>query len=333
MIVALTVLALLMLLGGLAAMVQGIPFIRLEVGWTMVIAGTVGASGGAVLLGIAAVIARLARIERALLTARPAAPLAGAPAFPDPGTAPVRPPRSEPVMPPIPTVTLPAQDARTSHDDALVAPERVAGPAPRSSEPTGLGNAAALAAGAAAVGFAAGELRLHRAEDADPVPPHEPQQAEHHQPDPTYAVPQEPAAAAPEPYSSEVHLPEPVVEAAPPPAEAERQDPEPHLPEPHLPARSEPEPVVEATPAEPAPAPEPVAEEPPRAEPVPEPPAPEEPAGKAVIGTYDAGDNTYTMYADGTIDAETPAGRFHFASIEELKAFRSAGGEGAARSA
>ncbi|KMO15473.1 hypothetical protein QR78_21110, partial [Methylobacterium indicum] len=103
MIVALTVLALLMLLGGLAAMVQGIPFIRLEVGWTMVIAGTVGASGGAVLLGIAAVVARLGRIERALLTARPAAPLAGAPAFPDPGTAPVRPPRSEPVMPPIPT--------------------------------------------------------------------------------------------------------------------------------------------------------------------------------------------------------------------------------------
>ncbi|WP_053221004.1 hypothetical protein [Methylobacterium indicum] len=90
---------------------------------------------------------------------------------------------------------------------------------------------------------------------------------------------------------------------------------------------------MEETPAEPAPAPEPVAEEPPRAEPVPEPPAPEEPAGKAVIGTYDAGDNTYTMYADGTIDAETPAGRFHFASIEELKAFRSAGGEGAARSA
>ncbi len=52
-----------------------------------------------------------------------------------------------------------------------------------------------------------------------------------------------------------------------------------------------------------------------------------------MIGTYDSGGNTYTMYADGTIDADTPAGRFHFASIEELKVFRNAGGEGAARSA
>ncbi|MET7245011.1 hypothetical protein ABZT49_16780, partial [Methylobacterium sp. EM32] len=91
--------------------------------------------------------------------------------------------------------------------------------------------------------------------------------------------------------------------------------------------------------------PEPV---PPAPEPVAEAPRPEEPSyeeaphqeppldealAKTVIGTYDSGGNTYTMYADGTIDAETPAGRFHFASIEELKAFRGAGGEGAARGA
>ncbi|MBZ6413884.1 MULTISPECIES: hypothetical protein [Methylobacterium] len=334
MIVALSVLALLMLIGGLAAMVQGIPFIRLEVGWTMVIAGTVGASGGAVLLGLAAVVARLGRIERALRSDRAAAPLAAAPAFPEP-PAPVRPARSEPVMPPIPTMPLPAQDASAVQE-------------PHASGP---GHAAALAAGAATVGLAVGELRLRRADDADPILPHEPTAPD--------AMPREPAL-----HVAPVAHPESAAHEAPPsaaetaqasevgPAEPVRQDSvvqesayqEPAPPEHHEPAppvvdvptvAELPQPEIASSP-DAAPVPEPaagphdtaVAEEPAVAE-----HAPEEPAGKTVIGTYDAGDNTYTMYADGTIDAETPAGRFHFASIEELKAFRSAGGEGAARSA
>lgn len=79
------------------------------------------------------------------------------------------------------------------------------------------------------------------------------------------------------------------------------------------------------------PAPEPVAQAPIPKEPADEDRPAEEPPEKPVIGTYDSGGNTYTMYADGTIDADTPAGRFHFASIEELKLFRNAGGEGTAR--
>ncbi len=317
MIVALTVLALLMLIGGLAAMVQGIPFVRLEVGWTMVIAGTVGASAGAVLLGITAAVARLGRIERALKEHAPA-PRTGADlALPEIGGPPVRATRSEPVLSPVlPPIPFPAATPPT--------------PEPRPTEPASLGGGAALAAGAAvaAAGLAASELRLTRAEDPDlptgrhdtsqqDASPHEPPQ---HEPSPHAPIAQEfmthePVAhdlASPEPIS---HDPAPQEPVTPPPAE-EFQPETPH----------------EVAPP-PPPAPEPVAEAPPPPEPLHEDLPPEEPPGKTVIGTYDSGGNTYTMYADGTIDADTPAGRFHFASIEELKVFRNAGGEGAARSA
>jgi hypothetical protein len=311
MIVALTVLALLMLIGGLAAMVQGIPFVRLEVGWTMVIAGTVGASGGAVLLGITAAVARLARIERAL-AARPVAErvVAVDPAPIETGAAPVRAARSEPVLPPIPFPAPPASG-------------------PRPAEPAGFNGGAALAAGAAgaAVGLAASELRLTRAEDPDLTEGRE-------GPVPQEPISHEPASREPDLHQPDLHQPE-LHEALP-------HEPAPHDPlPPPLPAE-ESRPLVEephdAPPPPPAqepasPAPEPVAEAPRPEEPHPDEPPLDEPPGKTVIGTYDSGGNTYTMYADGTIDAETPAGRFHFASIEELKAFRGAGGEGAARGA
>ena len=67
---------------------------------------------------------------------------------------------------------------------------------------------------------------------------------------------------------------------------------------------------------------------PPEAAPVaddaPAPPAP------AVIGSYTSGDNRYVMFADGSIEAETPNGVFRFGSLDELKEFVAAGGEGKA---
>ena len=48
-----------------------------------------------------------------------------------------------------------------------------------------------------------------------------------------------------------------------------------------------------------------------------------------MVGRYASGGNTYVMFADGSIEAETPQGRFTFASLDELKAFVDAGGEGA----
>lgn len=54
---------------------------------------------------------------------------------------------------------------------------------------------------------------------------------------------------------------------------------------------------------------------------------------RAVVGRYSSGGNTYMMFDDGTIEAETPNGRFTFASLDELKAFVDSGGEAGARGA
>jgi hypothetical protein len=58
------------------------------------------------------------------------------------------------------------------------------------------------------------------------------------------------------------------------------------------------------------------------------PPAPQnEPAGgvppsePAVIGRYTSGNTTYVMFADGSIEAETPNGVLHFASLADLKVY------------
>lgn len=40
-----------------------------------------------------------------------------------------------------------------------------------------------------------------------------------------------------------------------------------------------------------------------------------------VVGTYASGGNTYVMYSDGSIEAETPDGLYRFASLDELKDF------------
>jgi hypothetical protein len=66
MIVALSAVACVMVVIGLGLVVQGTPFTRLEWGWTMVLAGTVTATGGILLAGIAVLAARLGALERAL---------------------------------------------------------------------------------------------------------------------------------------------------------------------------------------------------------------------------------------------------------------------------
>jgi hypothetical protein len=50
-------------------------------------------------------------------------------------------------------------------------------------------------------------------------------------------------------------------------------------------------------------------------------PAPGPQARPEVIGNYEAHGAHYTMYADGSIEAETQHGVYRFASIEELKRF------------
>ena len=59
------------------------------------------------------------------------------------------------------------------------------------------------------------------------------------------------------------------------------------------------------------------------AEPVrPRPPAPAPtPHDSPVIGRYESDETSYIMYADGSIEAQSPAGIYRFSSMAELKAF------------
>ncbi len=264
MIVALTVLALLMLIGGLAAMVQGIPFVRLEVGWTMVIAGTVGASAGAVLLGITAAVARLGRIERALTGGVPGGtPGRGSRSRRDrsrPG--PGNPQRAGPVA-------RPAADPVPGRSAAY--------PRPAPAEPTGLGGRTALAAGAAvaAAGLAASELRLtrprtrrsRRSSPSRHVTTHPSMKRPGHAPAPSEVRPQPKfsqveslRATNPRPRASNGHEPVAREPAAPAPMPPEPAAREPVPPPPAEEPRPEPphEPAPPPPPPPPSPSPRPL---------------------------------------------------------------------------
>ena len=38
-----------------------------------------------------------------------------------------------------------------------------------------------------------------------------------------------------------------------------------------------------------------------------------------VLGTHESGGDCYVMYADGSVEAETPDGSFRFSSLDELQ--------------
>jgi hypothetical protein len=98
-------------------------------------------------------------------------------------------------------------------------------------------------------------------------------------------------------------------------AGASREEPEEHAVLKAADAIPEPPPVAPAAPAATAP------------------PALEKPAeaSRTIIGTYNSGGNAYVMFSDGSIEADTPTGRYTFQSLDELKDFIAAGGEQPAR--
>src|SRR4051812_47279175 len=67
MVIALLALAVAMIAGGGVAVVQGYDIVLLERGWTLVISGSVCATGGAILLGLTMVLTRLGRIQAELV--------------------------------------------------------------------------------------------------------------------------------------------------------------------------------------------------------------------------------------------------------------------------
>jgi hypothetical protein len=291
MVVALLVLSLAMIVGGVFAVVLGWDIVLLERGWTMVIAGSIGAGSGAVLLGIAGVIARLSRIRSELASLHDEMTRLGAPVPPPPvmdeaaavssallagGAAAGDEPRSsvavaeaeERSQATLPLFMRPAEageDSRvTDRDDAAsLRAERA-----RVLEREGSDEAIAAEVPSRTEGGAAAVLSSG---DDRALPPFEPED----QADRVSSAPEEAELV---PSAQPVRRPEPVDEPEPEPA----REPD------------------EKAPGEPAP---------------------------AVIGTYNSGDNRYVMFSDGSIEAETPEGVFRFNSLDELKEFIAAGGE------
>jgi hypothetical protein len=288
MIAALFALAAAMIIGGCAAVIQGFPYVRLESGLAMVIAGSVAASSGAVLLGLGVVALGFRRVERAIGQA-PAAgareAVAAAPAADEGRT------RPSPVLPTAPAfvatsvVEPPFDPERLRIEPTL--PQQAGETHPPAQETAGIDAPKPVPA----------ELGSPRA-----VPPVTP--------------PVMPPVVAPEPdLRAET-------DAKPAPAIAPEDD-----------LFAAPEPAPDATEAPPLLRPSldtPAGTEP-ESKPAPE-PAPE-PAARTVVGRYASGGNTYVMFEDGSIEAETPQGRFTFASLDELKAFVDGGGESGARGA
>ena len=317
MIIALLALAFAMIVGGLLAAFFGWDIVLIERGWTMVIAGSFTAGCGALLLGITAAVSKLARIQAELSRLQ------------------------------------------------VSFGEEVREEAPTSS--TGL-SMAALAGGllggrmsgrneAAAQDEKQPDLPLFPdADRAEPVIESQESRGEPEAPKVGEPFPPFP----PRVYSddterrdedeTEIKVPdflladrlrEPYEEARSAPADTSLFADEPRLDEPEEERRDEfnrndiREPLTEPAPAsepEPVREPEPVL---PEEEPVaPEEKAPEEPAAEAphagatIIGTYNSGDNTYVMFSDGSIEAQTPEGVFRFQSLDELKTFIASGGEG-----
>ncbi|MGW5958273.1 hypothetical protein [Methylorubrum thiocyanatum] len=333
MVVALLALSSVMILGGIAAVVQGFPYVRLESGLAMVIGGSTAASAGVVLLGLTAVVHRLLAIQRAVADRRALAPQpvpAGLPAAAAPwaDTAPEAP------VPAVPEVQPPERPSLVGTGGS------------------GMGGAGIGAAGLA--GLSLGALRPGgRGSEPvfeDPAPP-QPTAAEPLLPDLLPEATPRPTAAddlfrAPEPAPTfpepePITLPESSAESsaefsAGPAAEAreDARNPAETLAAEPIGLRSSldepaPAPEPEAPAAAFEPAPEPVVVEPVPPEAEAEQGESEEPATEErhAVGSYASGANTYVMFSDGSIEADTPRGRFTFGSLDELKSFVNAGGE------
>jgi hypothetical protein len=319
MIIALLALALAMILGGLFTIFLGWDIVLVERGWTMVLAGSISAAGGALLLGITAAVSKLARIQAELArlhgafqggspyAAMPLAPVEpSAAALPGGilGAAAAGPTEAaadrdeiEPLLPfpdrDRPAESLGDEEAAEGPSDRSPASEhaeavvpfrpRIYAGAPSSPEEEPLG--------AKVPEFLLGD----RFRDSD---------EEASTPEPDVSLP----AAEPVPEEPE-EKPEPVVDAAEDVTSAAWPAPEAEVPE-----------AVET--AEPAVSSEPEPEA-----------VPEEPRPVTIVGTYNSGDNRYVMFSDGSIEAQTPGGVFRFNSLDELKEFIASGGEGGSTAA
>lgn len=357
MVVALYGVAFAMVLAGGGALVRGAPFFNVDWGSTLVLSGTIGASCGALLAGLAAASERLKRLERELVLVREQAaagwPAAVSPVGPGLALAAqgMRLPASE--FPPA-GAPMPAPEPRPA-DVWPVAEARLSEPAVPEEAGSFLVREPALFASVPARGEdsaerapagAFGHVVVARDEAPRGAEPAVPDFLARPRPEPPPAHPlphiEEPDPAEPAPLDVRVEALEPSVpRAVPEPAPTSASEPSDEA-ESH-PCLAEPEigpglaiPLVpevihserldaragahasaivpgSATgqgkgPGSPATAVEPD-------------------TGPAEIGRYASGGNSYVMFSDGTIEAETPTGHYRFTSLDELKQFIASGGE------
>jgi len=310
MIIALLALAVAMILGGLLTTLFGWDIVLVERGWTMVIAGSVTAASGAILLGIAAAVSKLSRIQSLLSQLQ----------------------------------------EETAREAVVAVPQSVAGPSLAAASVGVIAAAAVADAGETEAKdeaqpvlplFMEGERR-EREEDEVQVAkwPEQPRVHEPILPFPPRTTP----APAPlgEEDEADMKVPDFLLAGRDRDTDEEprvmdgadiynrdlddEREPEPRDLDEHdrrVEPIAETEPEREPEPdLEPAPI-QPDLEEEPEEESVPD---ASEPA--TVVGTYNSGDNNYVMFSDGSIEAQTPSGVFRFKSLDELKEFIAAGGEG-----
>jgi hypothetical protein len=347
---------------GLAVAWNGYGYVQLERGWTQVISGTFAAGTGLVLVALGLILRELrtiaasaARATLLLAKGRNGLP-AETPYAPPPSSTHAAPPphAPSPAHAPPPSYAPPLEEFEESAAKSVAeAPGPVESSDPRQDSPLAwmvranrpethldprMPQAAASDAWLREPLAGRAEEWVEQPLAAEPQPSWKPlaaelepaQEPEHEQ---ALLPPREPELSPesfPEPVLEDFHAP--AAEIVHAPAAEIVPEPEPEIaPAPEL----EPRPVLEHAPHPvPDPAteipPEPVAEtvheeapEPAADEPAPEPlPKPE------IIGHYDAQGAHYTLYADGSIEAETPHGVYRFASMAELKRFIEGQAEG-----
>jgi len=315
MIIALLALAFAMIVGGLLAAFFGWDIVLIERGWTMVIAGSFSAACGALLLGITAVVSKLARIQSELArlqigfdeavrdeassssTGLSVAALAGGLLG---GRMLSRGDAKEPdeAQPDLPLFanddrSEPAAESREGREgtEAPKAGERLPFP-PKTSFGEGERRDEEEGTEVRVPDFLLSERRRETFVETRGTPAD------------TSLFADEPRLDEPEEQRRDEFVRDDLLEPLTEPASADAPEPEPGS----VPSREEPAASEEADRAE-------TADEAPR-------------SGATIIGTYNSGDNTYVMFSDGSIEAQTPGGVFRFQSLDELKAFIASGGEG-----
>ena len=275
---------------GVAMAAYGIPINEFSFGNTLIVAGTTAAVGGLIVIAIGVAVGQLQRISETLSTRTPVRSGRAVDMFEAPARA-----RAVPMPTRVPFPPRPKPDA--------VAHEPQPAPAEAPTEDHPAATAAPTLHNPDVPVAAAEEFEIKEYEDVSLSP---------QQPPPPPADISEPASPPPVAEKN----PEPAFDvppwrSSPAPRPPERPAPKSYFDE-MWPAETKPAKAPLTEQAKPEPPPPVVAPEPPTPPPV------EEPA-VAILKSGVVDGMGYTLYVDGSIEAELPQGTLRFASINDLR--------------